>query len=129
VDTILRVKDLQVNIPLASGDLRAVRGIDFEVGAGQTLGIVGESGCGKSLSSLAVMGLLPRIARVHAQQIEFEGTDLRNLSEKKMSDIREVRVKLPVNALCTCCKESVSPPRGGVWVIIPINCPAGKGNA
>ncbi len=94
MDAILRVKDLQVNIPLASGDLRAVRGIDFEVGAGQTLGIVGESGCGKSLSSLAVMGLLPRIARVHAQQIEFEGTDLRNLSEKKMSDIRGNRMSM-----------------------------------
>jgi peptide/nickel transport system ATP-binding protein len=60
---LLEVENLQVDIPIATGDLHAVRGIDFAVGKGETLGLVGESGCGKSMTALAIMNLLPKTAQ------------------------------------------------------------------
>ena len=61
-DSVLDVKNLSVDIPLAEGILHAVDGIDIHVDKGETLCIVGESGCGKSLTSLAIMDLLPKKA-------------------------------------------------------------------
>ena len=55
---LLEVENLQVDIPIPVGDLHAVRGISFTVGKGETLGLVGESGCGKSMTALALMNLL-----------------------------------------------------------------------
>ncbi|MEL0032822.1 MAG: ATP-binding cassette domain-containing protein [Paracoccaceae bacterium] len=62
-DSVLDVKNLSVDIPLAEGILHAVDGIDIHVDKGETLCIVGESGCGKSLTSLAIMDLLPKKAQ------------------------------------------------------------------
>lgn len=74
---LLEVKDLSISI----GDNRIVQNIDFTIDAGQTLGIVGESGCGKSLTSLAIMGLLDGTqVRVTSGTIEFEGRNLLALS-------------------------------------------------
>ncbi|MFK7965490.1 MAG: ABC transporter ATP-binding protein [Burkholderiaceae bacterium] len=84
----LRVENLTVDIPLAAGDLHAVRGISFHVEKGETLCIVGESGCGKSLTSLALMNLLPSKAVRNANCIELSGTDLRSMTERQMSDLR-----------------------------------------
>jgi len=56
--SLLQVENLQVDIALAAGDLHAVRGVSFAVEKGKTLGLVGESGCGKSMSALALMNLL-----------------------------------------------------------------------
>lgn len=84
----MRVDNLVVDIPLASGVLHAVRGISFYVEQGETLSIVGESGCGKSLTSLALMNLLPSKATRTADTIELSGTDLRPMSERQMSDLR-----------------------------------------
>ena len=70
-DTVLEVEDLQIEIPVAAGLLRPVRGISFNVQKGETLCIVGESGCGKSLTSLAMMGLLPKKARRSATKLSF----------------------------------------------------------
>lgn len=86
--TTLRVENLRVSIPLAAGTLNAVRGISFEVDKGETLCLVGESGCGKSLTSLALMNLLPARASREADRIDFDGTDLLGLSERGMSRIR-----------------------------------------
>ena len=61
--SLLQVENLSVDIPLASGMLHPVRDISFQVEAGGTLAIVGESGCGKSLTSLALMELLPKTAK------------------------------------------------------------------
>lgn len=87
-DTVLEVEDLQIEIPVAAGLLRPVRGISFNVQKGETLCIVGESGCGKSLTSLAMMGLLPKKARRSATKLQFRGMDLEGLTERQMSDLR-----------------------------------------
>jgi len=84
----LEVENLTVSIPLAAGTLRAVRGISFQVNQGETLCIVGESGCGKSLTSLALMGLLPAKAVRGADRLTLNGVDLTALSERQMSDVR-----------------------------------------
>ncbi len=65
-----------------------MRGVSFAVERGETLSIVGESGCGKSLTSLAVMNLLPRRARRTARRLAFDGSDLLKLGERAMSDLR-----------------------------------------
>ena len=61
---VLEVRGLRVEIPVSDSVLRPVRGIDLAVARGETLAVVGESGCGKSLTALAIMGLLPRAARL-----------------------------------------------------------------
>jgi peptide/nickel transport system ATP-binding protein len=77
-----------------AGDLHAVRGISFAVDAGETLCIVGESGCGKSLTSLALMDLLPKRARREATRLNFAGSDLLRLSRRAMTHIRGARMAM-----------------------------------
>jgi peptide/nickel transport system ATP-binding protein len=87
-ETVMQVENLRVEIPVSAGLLRPVRGISFQVDKGETLCIVGESGCGKSLTSLALMGLLPKRARRDADCLEFLGQDMTMVTERHMSDIR-----------------------------------------
>jgi peptide/nickel transport system ATP-binding protein len=91
---LLEVRGVHVSIPLEDGALHAVRGVDFSVSRGETLCIVGESGCGKSLTSLALMRLLPRAARMRAECLRFDGIDLAALDERAMSDIRGDRMSM-----------------------------------
>ena len=85
---LLEVENLVVDIPVAAGMLHPVRGISFSVEKGKTLCIVGESGCGKSLTSLALMNLLPRTARRSADRITFQGEDISALPESRMWTLR-----------------------------------------
>ena len=87
-DRVLDVKNLSIDIPLAEGMLHAVDGIDIHVDKGETLCIVGESGCGKSLTSLAVMDLLPKKAIRRLERLDLAGASILDYSEQKMSDIR-----------------------------------------
>ena len=87
-DTILEVRDLVIDIPVAAGMLHPVQSISFEVKRGETLCIVGESGCGKSLTSLAIMDLLPKAAIRTASALKLDGEDLQTIGERRMSDIR-----------------------------------------
>ena len=87
-DRVLDVKNLSIDIPLAEGMLHAVDGIDIHVDKGETLCIVGESGCGKSLTSLAVMDLLPKKAIRRLERLDLAGASILNYSEQQMSDIR-----------------------------------------
>jgi peptide/nickel transport system ATP-binding protein len=100
---LLSVEGLHVSIPLPRGTLRAVRGISFSVEPGETLCIVGESGCGKSLTALALMGLLPSKAERRAERILFDGRDLTGASDAEMADIRGDRMSMifqePMTAL------------------------------
>jgi peptide/nickel transport system ATP-binding protein len=106
VNALLEVKDLHVDIPLAAGVLHAVRGVDFSVDRGQTLSLVGESGCGKSLSVLAVMNLLPKKATWHADTINFDGQELGGVSEWQMANIRGSKMAMifqePMTSLNPC---------------------------
>ena len=72
----------------ARGTVHAVNGITFDIAPGETLGIVGESGCGKSVTALALMGILPRAGRVTTGRALLRGRDLIQLSDKEMRDIR-----------------------------------------
>jgi peptide/nickel transport system ATP-binding protein len=73
---VLEVEGLSVAIDMPAGRLHAVRDVDLQVGRGETLCIVGESGCGKTITALGIMGLLPRRARMGARRLRLEGTDL-----------------------------------------------------
>jgi peptide/nickel transport system ATP-binding protein len=86
---LLRVENLQTHFHTRDGIVRAVDGVSFEVGAGETLAIVGESGCGKSVTSMSILRLLPMPpARIAAGRIEFDGRNLLELSEPEMRKVR-----------------------------------------
>jgi oligopeptide transport system ATP-binding protein len=85
---LLSVEDLRVEFSTRRGTVHAVNGISFEIASGQTLGIVGESGCGKSVSALAILGLLPRNGRVRSGRAVFEGSDLLQKSDRELRRIR-----------------------------------------
>ncbi len=87
MSNILEVKNLKVTFKTPNGTLCAVRDISFSLEAGQTVAIVGESGCGKSVTSKAIMGLLSRNARIAGGEILFEGKDLLRLGEKQMCKV------------------------------------------
>lgn len=103
MNTLLEVKDLKVQIPTAAGMLEPVRGVSFGVDPGQTLCLVGESGCGKSLTSLAVMDLLPSTATRSVEFIRFEEKPLHTYSDRKMETVRGNRMAMifqePMTAL------------------------------
>lgn len=103
MSNLLTVKQLRVDLPVAKGTLHAVRGIDFHVERGEMLCLVGESGCGKSMTSLALMGLLPRKAQISADCLDFDGIDLINMTERERSNLRGARMAMifqePMTAL------------------------------
>src|SRR5438045_7549188 len=89
------VKNLRTHFATEAGEFRAVDGVSFELDAGRTLGIVGESGCGKSVTALSIMGLVPQPpGRIAAGEILFEGTDLRKLSGAAMRELRGNRISM-----------------------------------
>ena len=85
---LLQVDDLRVRFWTSRGLVHAVNGISFEVRAGETLGLVGESGCGKSVTALATMGILPRAARIPSGSIKLDGRELVGLSERSWRRVR-----------------------------------------
>ena len=85
--TLLSVEDVSVDLPTPRGNLRAVDRVDLTVGAGQTLGVVGESGCGKTMLSRAILQLLPKKAKLSGR-VMFDGQDLLQLSPEKLRKLR-----------------------------------------
>ncbi|MGE7921061.1 ABC transporter ATP-binding protein [Viridibacillus sp. NPDC093762] len=86
---LLRVRGLQTTFFTDDGEIPAVDNINFSVREGEILGIVGESGCGKSVSALSIMGLVPSPpGKITGGQIEFDGKDLTKLSQKEMRKVR-----------------------------------------
>ncbi len=86
---LLSVEELVVQFKTHEGTVHAVNGTSFQLAAGETLGLVGESGCGKSVTNLAIMGLLPKPAgRIASGRVQFDGQDLVELSEHDMRDLR-----------------------------------------
>ena len=85
---LLSVRDLRVDIEIPMGTLHAVRGVDLDLARRETLCLVGESGCGKSLTAFALMDLLPKKAVRHVARLSFNGQDLASIGRRGMSDLR-----------------------------------------
>ncbi len=106
MNLLLEVRSLSIDIPLPAGMLHAVRDVSFTVRRGETVCLVGESGCGKSLSALAIMDLLPPLAQRRADRLLFEDTDLVRIGPRAMADIRGHRMAMifqePMTSLNPC---------------------------
>jgi oligopeptide/dipeptide ABC transporter ATP-binding protein len=87
-EPLLAVRDLEVRFWTGRGTVHAVNGVSFDIAPGETLGIVGESGCGKSVTSLALLGILPRAGRATKGEALFEGRDLLKMSQDELRRIR-----------------------------------------
>lgn len=103
VEPVLQVENLTVDFPQRGEWLRAVRGVDLELVAGETLALVGESGSGKSVTSSALMGLIDPPARVRANRLSFEGQERLGQSEARWRELRGHRMAMifqdPMTAL------------------------------
>ena len=87
-DMMLDIRKLKVSIPTDRGMLNAVRGVDLQIAEGETLCLVGESGCGKSLTATSIMGLLPRYAKVTSDRFQMAGQDLTTRTDGKLAKLR-----------------------------------------
>src|SRR5262249_44658205 len=92
--TLLELRQLSVSFATDDGTVRAVDGIDLALERGRTLGLVGESGCGKSVTSLAVMGLLPPENSKVSGEVHFEGRDLLKVTPRELRDLRGARLAM-----------------------------------
>jgi len=104
MEKMIQIKNLHVQFSTYGGRVQAVRGVSFDLHKGETLAIVGESGCGKSVTSQSIMGLIPTPpGRITSGSILFKSQDLTKLSEKKMRDIRGADISMifqdPMTAL------------------------------
>jgi oligopeptide/dipeptide ABC transporter ATP-binding protein len=100
---LLEITDLTTHFFTRDGVVRAVDGIDLSVNQGQVLGLVGESGCGKSITSLSIMGLVPHPGKIVKGRIEFEGRNLLELEKNELTDLRGEEISMifqqPTSAL------------------------------
>jgi oligopeptide/dipeptide ABC transporter ATP-binding protein len=92
---LLEVNDLKTHFFTREGVVQAVDGVSFQVEKGRTLGIVGESGCGKSVTALSIMGLIPKPpAKIVDGSVVFDGRDLTKLSDRQLEDVRGRQVAM-----------------------------------
>jgi len=106
---LLEVDNLGTHFFTREGVLRAVDGISFSVERGQTLGIVGESGCGKSVTALSIMGLIPQPpAKIVSGTVMFDGTDLVQLPEKELEDLRGREIAMIFQDPMTCLNPTLT---------------------
>jgi oligopeptide/dipeptide ABC transporter ATP-binding protein len=94
MNTSLKVEGLTVEFAGVDGDVTVVENVSFSIKPGEILGLVGESGCGKSVTSLSIIGLLPDAGRVSSGAIRFEGHDLLKLSGEEMRKLRGNRISM-----------------------------------
>src|SRR6266700_230522 len=86
---LLAVNDLRTSFAIEGGEFPAVDGVSFSIEAGRTLGIVGESGCGKSMTALSIMGLVPQPpGRIAGGEIRLDGVDLLRLPPAALRELR-----------------------------------------
>jgi oligopeptide/dipeptide ABC transporter ATP-binding protein len=92
---LLSIRDLRTYFYTEAGVARSVDGVSFDIGAGETVGIVGESGCGKSVTALSILRLIQPPGRIEAgSRIEFEGKDLVTLGDEEMRHVRGNRISM-----------------------------------
>jgi len=100
---LLSVRDLTVNFAAARGQVRAVAGVSFDLAPGETLGLVGESGCGKTVTAMSILRLLPTPPAQVTGEIRFQGEELSRCPEARMRQIRGNRIAMvfqePMTAL------------------------------
>lgn len=95
MSVLIEVKNLTTRFETREGTFKAIDGVSFQVNEGQTLGIVGESGCGKSVTSLSIMRLIPNPpGTIESGEILFKGTDLLKLTEKEMRSVRGNQISM-----------------------------------
>ena len=87
---LIDIRDLSVSIPTPDGDVHAVRSVSLEIERGEIHGVIGESGCGKTMTGMAVLGLVPKGAHIAAERFHFDGEDLR----EKAGSLRGRRIGL-----------------------------------
>ncbi|MCR8722708.1 ABC transporter ATP-binding protein [Frigidibacter sp. ROC022] len=101
--TVLSIEGLKVSLPHREGTIHAVRDVSFDIGRGETVCVVGESGCGKSMTAMAVLNLLPRGARREARGLHWRDEDILKAGERRMRDLRGDRIGMifqePLTAL------------------------------
>ena len=94
-EPLLTVRDLRTYFYTEGGIAKSVDGVSFSIGAGETVGLVGESGCGKSVTALSLMRLVRPPGRIEpGSAIDFEGKDLVTLDEKSMREIRGEKIAM-----------------------------------
>jgi peptide/nickel transport system permease protein len=93
-DALLSVQGLNVTFKSSGHEVRAVEGVSFDIEAGATVGIVGESGCGKTATVMSILGLLPGAGEIESGRILFDGRDLAHLSERELRGIRGKQIGL-----------------------------------
>ncbi len=102
-EPVLSIENLAVTFPTEEGELAAVDGVSFSVMRNEVLGLVGESGCGKSATALSILSLVPKPGRVSQGRVIFEGADLLALAEPRLREIRGRRISMifqdPMTAL------------------------------
>ena len=91
---LLEVRDLKTHFRTDDGIVKAVDGVSFSVEKGQTLGIVGESGCGKSVTCLTIMGLNPKRNTISSGEVLFDGEEILNASSRKLREIRGDKIAM-----------------------------------
>ena len=100
---LLEVRDLRTHFFTRAGVVRAVDGVDLVVERGEVLGLVGESGCGKSVTSLSILNLVPHPGRIVTGSIRFDGRELTSLSARELAEMRGNRISMifqqPTSAL------------------------------
>jgi peptide/nickel transport system ATP-binding protein len=101
-DVLLDVEGLKTFFYTEDGVVKAVDGVDFRIKRGETLGIVGESGCGKSVTSLSIMRLIAAPGKIVSGKIGFDGANLLDLTEKEMTKIRGNRISMIFQQPTTC---------------------------
>jgi peptide/nickel transport system permease protein len=93
-DALLAVEGLQVTLPSPQGGIKIVEDVSFAIGRGEIVGIVGESGCGKTMTAMSILGLLPGGATITAGRVRFEGIDLAALPEAELRRVRGKKIAL-----------------------------------
>ena len=92
-EKLVEIRNLQTHYFTEDGVVRAVDGVDLYIERGETLGVVGESGCGKSVTALSIMRLIPTPREDREREILFEGKDLARISEEEMRKIRGNKIR------------------------------------
>lgn len=109
MNELLQVNDLAISFKTYRGVVKAVRNVSFSLSKGQSLGIVGESGCGKSVTAHAIMGLLPKEnSSIDKGHIVFDGVDLVSLNEQKFADLRGNKIAMIFQDPMTCLNPVLS---------------------